>query len=494
VPVLVLPNAAPQIISTDYTRREFLIGRPHDKFLKVIRLNEKLAEAGTPWVVATYNQQPYAFSGDDQSVILATPGSVFAVTGDHQITVKEGNVVVAAGNSDVQIRTPKGTVMVAHDSSAGVTQDHFGGVRVASLQGAPAYFDVNSGSSAQVANTGRSLNAPVSVANAGNSNNPGGQRIEIGANNEMSLVSSQIAAAGVSDFVPLLEAGISENVRGMKVANHKLDLSQTAFGSQFANVDRTDMSNAQMATLNRVITGLEQSGQKLPESTDKGMLDPDNRVTFPAVIPIAHVETIPATRPAMKHEFTTLQGNKCVRTIGSDVMQTPDGKILVNSGELLIDATKQATVVVGNYTLELRKGTTALISRNANRIKIFNLSDTAFDSIAVKTKRGEIATSAGQELTLAANIGTITSELKQDGIARRRLHIMDCNGSMAAMSEFSIVSLFQKNSSLKFVYGKDEKDAKAISEKIMKMGVVIQQVTQSRGAYKQVASVPSNNM
>lgn len=525
--------------------------RPHDNIVKVIRLDAQLAQVGTPWVIATYNAQPYAFTGDNEAVIMASPGTVFAVTGDHQLTVKEGSVVVVAGKTDIEVRTQRGSVNIAHDSTAGVAQDHFGGVRIANMGGAPAYFEVAS-TNTQTAKRISAFDTPVATLGSNNDNkqltaeqnnanlkasqfkrlqtannnagtvlrdsqfslnkgaeisleNPGAeytnsasskQRIEIASNHELSLVRSQIAAVGVSDFVPLLEAGVSENVSGLKAASRKLELSAKDFGDPVACVNRSDMSDAQNNAMNRAVNDLTNAGHKLPKGCYEGFFDPNNSASL-TVIPIAHFETVPMiSAKELKHDMVTIMGNKCIRTSDTKITESADGSITVNSGEFVIDASKNMVVNVGTHKLNIRKGTIVLISKNHARTKVFNLCDSGLNSISINTPRGEISTSAGQELVLDATMDTITAELKSDGIARRRLHVMDTasGGSMAAMSEFSIVSLFQNNDSLKHVFHRSEKDAKSMSDRIMKMGVCLQQVTGSRGAYSQVASVPRDPM
>lgn len=442
---------------------------PHDDRLKVIKLDDQLASVGVPWVVATYQPQPYAFANDEQAVILAAPGSIFAVTADHTITVKEGSVVVSTAKHDVQIITPSGTVTIAANSAAGVSQERFGPVHVASLVGEAASIQL------------KGVETPLTVA----------------TNTETSVVSNKVALMGVGDFVPVFNKNAADGVSTFKQSNRSLDLGKTPFTNAMTCVDRSDMSPGMKGAMTSLIAGMKNSGHKLPE----GCIERIHGINAGgiSISPIAYVENLSAPAPAehsKKMTVTSVPGSRIVHGPLANFLDTADG-IVLNGGEILVEADKSTDIKVNNYTIGLKPGTVALVSFNHKRVKIHNLCENNLEAMTVDNGKNSVSVSAGQELILSCGIGSTPSELsaemKSDGIARRRVHLLEAKfGSTGAISEYSVVSLAASNKCVKHVMLSHEAADKAIKERVLKMAACLMHVTGSRGAYQQVASAGSD--
>lgn len=434
---------------------------PVEDRLKVIKLDDSLANVGVPWVVATYQPQPYAFAGDSQSLILASPGTIFAVTDDHTVTLKQGSVVILAGSNSARVITPSGTVTVADHSAAGITQDRFGSVHVASLVGAPAAMKL------------QGVEAPMQVA----------------SNSQMSIVSNKVASLGTMDFVPVFDKKGIDGVSKFLMSNRQLDLDNAPFADAFKCVDQSDMTNGMRSGLAGLINGMRNSGQNLPEGCFNNHSGANNFNVN--VTPIAYVQSSSLQMPEIsKKTFaTSIDGSRVIQAPGAQMTQVAESNFNIKNGDVLIEAGKTTTVKIRQYSVELKKGTVALISVNNKRIKIHNLCESTLGSMTLDNGKKPVSVAAGHEVILGSTSGEINAEMRNDGIARRRVHMLEAaDGTSSSIAEFSMVSIATQNKCIKHLFVSNDNSDKAIKERVLKMAACLMHVTSSRGAYQQVAS------
>lgn len=435
---------------------------PVDDRLKVIKLDDSLASVGVPWVVATYQPQPYAFAGDSQSLILASPGTVFAVTDDHTVTLKQGSVVIVAGSQNARVITPSGTVNIADHSAAGVTQDRFGSVHVASLVGEKASMKLPG------------IDAPMEVAN----------------NSQMSIVSNKVASLGAMDFVPVFDKKSSDGISNFRMSNRQLDLENAPITDAFKCVDQSDMSLAMKSGLTGLFKGMKNAGQNMPQGCSSNIHSGIGNFNA-SVTPIAYVEPATVKMPefSAKTLGTNIGGHRVIKAPGADIIEVSDSDFSIKNGEVLVEAAKTTTIKIRQYSVELKKGTVALISVNSKRIKIHNLCESALGSMTLDNGKSPISVAAGHEVILGSTTGEINSEMKHDGIARRRVHMLEAaDGSSSSIAEFSMVSLATQNKCIKHLFVSADNSDKAIKERVLKMAACLMHVTSARGSYQQVAS------
>lgn len=348
---------------------------PVDDRLKVIKLDDSLASVGVPWVVATYQPQPYAFAGDSQSLILASPGSVFAVTDDHTVTLKQGSVVIVAGSQSARVITPSGTVSIADHSAAGVTQDRFGSVHVASLVGEKASMKLPG------------VDAPMQVAN----------------NSQMSIVSNKVASLGAMDFVPVFDKKSADGISNFRMSNRQLDLDNAPITDAFKCVDQSDMSLAMKSGLAALFKGMKDSGQNLPQGCSSNFHSGIGNFNA-SVTPIAYIEPASVKMPEFSSKTlgTNVAGHRVIKAPGADIIEVSDSDFNIKNGEVLVEAAKTTTIKIRQYSLELKKGTVALISVNNKRIKIHNLCESALGSMTLDNGKSPISVAAGHEVILGS--------------------------------------------------------------------------------------------
>jgi hypothetical protein len=180
---------------------------------------------GKTWTIVTNDSQVYGFRGDYNSSILASPGTMFAITGHHQVTVRKGSVIVIAAGKPVQVVTTLGTYDVPKGGAVLVKQGQFGSVRVADLIGESGTFNVDY----------RGQHAQVTVAQ----------------NNQTTLVESQVATAGSSDYVPAVDAKAGP-VNGL-MQDQKSVQDRDSYVSQLRGVDVSMLPLGMRTSLHNLI-------------------------------------------------------------------------------------------------------------------------------------------------------------------------------------------------------------------------------------------------
>ncbi|MBY0547778.1 MAG: hypothetical protein K2W95_10820 [Candidatus Obscuribacterales bacterium] len=458
---LKLPSAAPQAVATDLTRVRHTY-LPYDMSLRLIRLDDSLASSGTPWVVSTFRPQPYAFANDASSIILASAGAIFAVTGDHEVTIKSGSLVIAAGQSQITIRTPLGSIYVAPGSSVAVDQDHFGTVRVASLEGAAPSFDVRY----------KGTRSELAVA----------------PNQELVISKNQIASAGVSDFVPLLDKTAGTNASGLLMSNRPMNLSNANYGEPIACCEESALTPAMRSRLASLRQELADNGQKIPPSCSSPWGAGAGMAM--TAMPIAHVQSpvTPGDVRIPKVPQTVVLGSCRVTKMPGALVTESNGRVHVESGEVLVDALRDTDIVVGNYKIDVRRGAILLVSANSRLIKLSNLCENSKNSVEVTARQRTVGIAAGQQIMIGAPGHELSGAMSSDGVARRRIQMLEVQGAQAAIAEFSVVSLFHQDKCLKHLFASTQREDRASAERILKMGACLLHVTAARGAYQKVAS------
>jgi hypothetical protein len=193
------------------------------------------AGSSKPWTIVTDEAQVYGFKGDLNSSIVASLGTVFSVSGHHQITVKKGSVIVIAAGQPVQVVTSLGTYDVPKGGAVHVKQGQFGSVEVADLCGAAGTFNVEyKGQHAQLA---------------------------VAQNNQTTIVESQVATAGSSDYVAGVDtkAGPVNGLMQDQKALHDRD----SYVSQLRGVDLTALPVGMR-------TGLHNAIERMSEPSSRG--------------------------------------------------------------------------------------------------------------------------------------------------------------------------------------------------------------------------------
>jgi len=438
------------VTKTDLIRFRQLDIDPRDG-LQLIVLIPGNPGVSTPWIVASYNLQPYGFQDDDTTTILATPGTVFAATNDHTILVKEGSVVVVAGGTGTTIQTAYGTAFVAANTSSGITVSHFGDVKVASLEGDATQVD---------------------LAYKGNS-----AKVLVADNSELSISPNQIATAGASDYVTGPDATKSP-VSGLSTNTGELDLETAPYWGRLNCIDESALTGSMVGRINQVRKAIKDSGKKLPATCIEYQLHGFSGAQV-------HLRAIgmvtPTVEAVKKYEMvsTSIDGSP-VYYMG----ETPsmhNGKMVVSNSHILIDAAHPAVISAGTAEVHVGHGAVAVIEERAGVSKVRNLCDNGGNSVVVNVGGNHITLLPGQEVITGGSETATMRAMTSDKVARRR---MKMGGAMIS-AEFSLLSLVREDALVKEVLR--HKTGDDVRDRVLKMAACLYTATAGRGSYESVA-------
>lgn len=426
--------------------------------LQIITLDDSLAEADNAWTVATYRNQPYNLSSESDAILLPSPGTSFIPVSDHVVRLKEGTIVVMAGQTAVTIVTAFGSIVVPAGSTAGVIADRFGNVRLASLHGDPAAFNLQH----------RGVEKSVAVA----------------LSKEVTVGSAQVASAGGSDYTPLIPS--RDDFGGLHMSSSGVDHKSAPYWQRLASADETALSQSAASRLHQVMAAVS-SGKQMPKlggppSSAGGPLDIHMR-------PIAHVTTTATnfSRPFDKLETLETDDATVRKFANSIVTSSVASGLSVTSGEALIHARKAVDIKVAHHTVHLAKGTLALISVEGTIAKVRNICNTSSHSMHVVIDNHTVNLLAGQEMVIAPDHAAAIAQMREDRIGRRRIHSQTVAPNLGtATSEFSIVSLLQEDPLMRTIYRSDERVDKVAMDRVLKIGACLFTATNGHGAYERV--------
>lgn len=428
--------------------------------LQLIRLTAGVPDVTVPWTVASNRPQPYAFDNDDQTIILAAPGSVFAASADHTLTVKEGSVVIVNGANPTTVITPMGTATVPAMSSTGVALGRFGDMRVASM-------------------TGES--PQVLLAYKGNTGN-----VQIASDTEAKFSVAAIASQGTSDFVAGPDS-IPSPVAGLSINKGEIDYANAPYWQRLACCDEMALTEGMRAQIQAVKKQLRESGKSLPDSCAEQQI---TQYGTPSV----HIQPIAFVSPSIdlvpSGEIVSRNlSNVIVREFSNSKSQvSEDGTIEVGRGSTVVEAKQATTVKIGPATVQLAKGTIALFNQVGNVVKVKNLHDSAAHStrVIIGTQRLELM--PGQEALIGDSESAVLRAIRVDNVGRRRVHVVTTGGYSVGTSEFSVLTAIHEDAVLTAIWKRNHHEDRSMRESVLKMAACIYTATATRGLYERLSS------
>ncbi len=156
----------------------------------------------------------------------------------------------------------------------------------------------------------------------------------------------------------------------------------------------------------------------------------------------------------------------------------------LSQGEIVVSAAKRSRVNAGEHTIEASPGSIVHVTRRGAVLVVRNLCDSASKSVKVTVAGKVVHISAGEEVVVGLNDGTVESALKGDNVGRRNVNRFVIDGKHAMIkSELSIISLIQQSNLLTTMYTKGSVADRSLMERVMKMAAALFQITGKRGAY-----------
>lgn len=428
--------------------------------LDVQRLEEIATDDQQSWVIATNLKQPYAFMDDDGTLIVATPGSIFAVTGDRQITLKQGSLVVLSGNTGVDILTELGTVSVPPNSTGGV-HSLFGSTDIAHLFGKAMTF---------------------ALSHSGQT-----ERLEVALDQHLKVFPTQVATAGASDYVADPSTLVSP-VPGISTVGGEVD--SKPFFAMLKGLDTSGLPTEMLDRLNEVINNMIAHNSELSGKQKASNPAPLYRaaagniyvpVSFPTSTP--NVTTSGSDVQAMSIDTASLRYSDAT-AISTD----SKGNVTLSKGDLLVETTKPMVVTAADTRIGLDRRVVALITNNKGIVKVKNLYENTSDAILVKAGGTSALLHAGQELVSAVNEDLSHAEMRADRVARRRVESVKTKSGHVVFGDFSIASAIRHDRLLTNIFRSKHTNDQKMAARLMKMYAALITVTANKGAYTQVSS------
>ena len=176
---------------------------------------------------------------------------------------------------------------------------------------------------------------------------------------------------------------------------------------------------------------------------------------------------------------------------GLFVHQSADCQIDTNShpaqlkrGDALVVAEQPATLRVGHYLVNAKKGVAMMVSFRNDIFTLRNLYEEAPDSVKVSIGNRASNVAVGCEVVVGSSEQALLQAVAHDSIGRRRMrvtHIQD--GAVMATCEVSLVALFQHCKVVSAVMDGKYPDDGHVLKKLLKMPACLMLVTQSHGSF-----------
>jgi hypothetical protein len=303
-----------------------------------------------------YRLIPFGFEQDNDSLIVADQNAVFEKGDEHHITLKQGTLIAFPSDRAIIVGTTHGDVVIPAGSVGGVTQKRHGGMSIASLAGKPVTFNANRAET----------------------------RLQVSVKEQLDINSTEIATAGTSDFVKNADSG---QLPGLSVARSEVG-GNNIFFERLTKADRTSLSQSQKRKLRGLIQDMVAADSSLAappesaaESRDRERV-PQHTMQYR---PIAFTSFGAFIKPAQADEVRTVDGDVAKLTIhgDSDIGANERDTIVLNGGEVMVEAHKNTNIELGETTLTVPKDTVLLITRFAGQSTIRVLWDTSSKPVAV---------------------------------------------------------------------------------------------------------------
>jgi hypothetical protein len=165
----------------------------------------------------------------------------------------------------------------------------------------------------------------------------------------------------------------------------------------------------------------------------------------------------------------------------------PSGIISFESGEALIYAAAFTRIQCGSQTVNLKPGTIAWLSRQGNSTRICSLAAQTPNAIEAVLKNKSIQASYGEELILGDQ--DVYTRMIGDNLGHRNIRVIALSENISvAKSEVSTTSVFNSSDLLQDIYISQDKQDKAMLNKIVKTAACISVVTGNHGPYGELTT------
>lgn len=434
------------------------------------------------WIVSSSSAQPFYFSEDRSSLIMASPGTTFAPESEFNVFLKDGRLTAITGARGLTVQTSQGLVSIPPQSTVSVEQNGKNVVRIDNMVGGQAGIK-----------TSKQLNVSTTVDQ--------GQELVLA---DDSLNDEELIPVDGVQREPV--AGGKVMAAGLNVMKSNIDVGQMARREDWLflmlpcidHPIRRRLTDLQEKMNASVLLKSQETSSKPPligyvtkdrsaKAGRKAMKNSQSDlVSAVTQLPIlgAPMELAMA-QPGLVCRHISHKTAEIRYSSSTNMIVAADGAIELKGGEALIYATHPTSIQCRGHVVAIKPGTVAWLTRDEQTTRVCSLAAQSPDSIEVVVRNKSIPVSYGEELVLGdVNLG---QWLTDDMVDRRRVRMADMQDNLCvAKSEASPFSVFNASDLLCEVYeSKDRKD-KVITEKIVKMASCLTVVTGKNGPYSRL--------
>ncbi|MBX9722685.1 MAG: hypothetical protein K2X81_14900 [Candidatus Obscuribacterales bacterium] len=493
----VQPVAAPlvQILpATDYIRMNIPI--PTQRFTKSsstqLAVRDRRLKDEVQWMVAHQGGQAFGIPGDQDGLVLVSPGTMFAACAQRTMAIRCGTMWVMTGAKPAAVLTKHGMVGVKPFTIAAIEQTWFNRVRAADLFGQPLEFQ---------------------VAHNGTFN-----KVNVEKGKEFTVSESATASSGTSDFVDTekptqIASKVPSTIPDLSTVTKDLEPDSSSFVSELKGITPPFTNVRMTSNFQKMFSDFGVTPAMRREEIRKQILQKNNVATKQAVfkasldaryfVPVYKPagEKAPVPFPHTSQDLKTLWVQQGVARYlsDSDLAIGANGRMAMTTGEAVFCAEDPMTVNVNDCQVAMRGGAfVQVVSKKDSATKedvivVRNLRELNQNNVLVRIKGRSIALGVGCEVVIGKSMPAISNETKLDGVTRRNVKLTEIADGTVFLnrSEIELTSLMQFSPIMRQLFNsKDRNDQKLVAQ-IMKMTAVLNMVTAGHGAYQRMAGLPS---
>lgn len=418
---------------------------------------------------------PFIVNRDDLAVAVGKNGSIFSFDDDAPddselhgfsrsasvsgvINLKEGKIAVMAGKSNVLVRTDGGDVFLTAGASGLVEQTSAGVMRATHLLGQDLQMRVRGSTERLTAG--------------------GTQEIEIAdesTDDEELIPMDGVERAPVSVSLLVASGGkkkvrtVSYNKTQMMSYIHLLICNSDVYQKYFRKSEQ--QANGQGPSMPMPGRNPVPAGSRNRVSSGSARYLP---IAFPGVVQNSSARLV-----------AVATSNSLIKHLGHAVInQQAPGIYTLESGEVLLSASKPVTVTSHGAWVKLKPNALVLLTAKNNVFSVKNLSDSTKDGVIVGFgSKFKSSVPIGREFISGLEVANLKPYLR-DHVARRNILVKEAVPHCSVVTaEVSLATLVSANELLYRIFHSQQDSDRSITDRIMKMTAALSLVTGKHGPF-----------
>lgn len=476
--------------ATDLIRMNVPIPRvPADKKEAIkFAIQDKRSKDEIPWMVAHQGGQAFAMPGDPDGLVLVSSSTMFGASMQRTMLLRCGMMWIFTGARPAAVLTKHGAIFVKPYSIAAIEQSWANKLRAASLYGQPLDLQLNSQQKTS--------------------------KITLEKGKEITVADSIVAAKGVSDFVNDKNqiankadlAKAAEELPDLKLSVRDLEPSTNDLVGELKGVTPPFSSLKISSGFEQMFKDYNITPAMRRAEIQKQNLERHNLASKPAVqkaaiearyyvptTPGLEAEPVKFPNPPEQLKTSKLRSGTAKHLSSVELKTDERGRISITGGESLFVAEQPLQLVSGDAQIFVRKGAIVHVKVDKDVVSLKNISETEEGSVKMRLKNRIYQCEIGSELIVGPTAPQIFAEMKRDGIARRNVHTIEVDGGAQFVNkgEIDLASLMQYSPLLRKLYKSPDSSDRALVSDLMKATVAVNMITQGRGNYRRMSSLPS---